>query len=406
LRGPGGVESETALDGDSGFRLTALPRAVGRLQLVLESLAAESPAGALPRLEATLDLTIESPRFPRVRILAARPHPEAAALRRWLARRGALVDLEVGLSDGIEAEISAGEPGTAESRSDSAPLPVTVVFGDLPRRAAWLSRDAPVILVGESAVRAYRGRGPRPPEREAVSAVEPRSVTGARLGALSLGTRRLAKEEIAQPLWLDEQGAVLAGVLSSGGGSVPVIATLMETSYRYALRGESGSYAALWSDLLEAATPRDRSPRCWLRDGPILDGDPLSIVCWRDPGDASPFGLGLETPDGVVHQLDPAFHPFDGDRFETRIWPRGEGWHRLSARQGERHSELEFRVRSRGEWAAWDAERRRRATADLVARSTGEPAASGVRRPLPAWWAFALLLASLAVLWGVERSTS
>ena len=263
-----------------------------------------------------------------------------------------------------------------------------------------------MILVGELAVRTYQGGGRRAPQDAALGAVEPRSALGVRLGALSLGTGRLPKAEVAQPLWLDEQGAILAGVLSSGGGSAPVVATLVEASYRYALRGEPDSYAALWSDLLEAATPRDRSPRCWLRDGPIVDGDPLSIVCWRDPGDASPFGLGLETPDGVVHPLDPAFHPFEGDRFETRIWPRGEGWHRLSARQGERHTELEFRVRSRGEWAAWDAERRRRATADLVAGSTAEPAASGVRRPLPGWWAFALLLVSLAVLWGVERSTS
>jgi hypothetical protein len=116
-----------------------------------------------------------------------------------------------------------------------------------------------------------------------------------------LGTRRLAKEEVARWPTSRGLGRVLvrwrlgAGGRDADGDSVPPRA--------------AGELLCRAVERSPKRPPADRVPV--VGDGPIVDGDPLSIVCWRDPSDASPFDSDRNT-DGVVHPFDPAFHPFDG----------------------------------------------------------------------------------------------
>jgi hypothetical protein len=398
LSGPGGVEAESAPldDASPEFRLSMVPRAVGRLLLDLEERSSEGT----PLRRHTLDVVVAPPTYPRVRIVAERASADASALRRWLAARGAEVELRVALGGGTVAS--------------SPPLRLA----DRALEAA----ESEDLLVTFAAATSGNGGG-----EAATAAVSLRTARGADLVPLALAAPpddpkpASAATPVRDPLVTSTQGAAFAWSTEDAARAAPAapiriervgapdlrVESLVVGSYRFLLRGDEASYAELWSTLLEAVRAPRPSPRCEMAGGPVREDRPVALVCRADRPPRLILVGGETAPS---EEIATAAHPLDAGRFDAVVWPRGEGWRRLMASDRGRVADVEFYVQPRDSWSAWDLERRVRATdahraeaaaaGDLPGGRVPPPA----RRAIPTAACWAVLVGALAVLWGVERS--
>jgi hypothetical protein len=407
LSGPGGVEAESApLGGEAGgFRLQLKPRAVGRLLLELEE---RSTADAVPVRRHTLDVVVAPPSYPRVRIVAERPSPDANALRRWLTGRGADVDWQVAMGGGTVATSRGRRASNDPALGDE----VVVTFS-----AAPPSRGRS----GEAAAAAVQLITARGGELAPLTLEEPRGdVSAARTGdtrseswialvssanGSSFAWLSAARTPSVAPIRIER------GVSPDGRDRPDRRAeSLVVGSYRYLLRGDESSYAELWSVLLEAVRPPRATPTCQHADGPVRVDEPIALVC-RTEAPPRLILIGDEVSPSEEIALSP--HSLDTGRYDAVVWPRREGWSRLMLSAGTQVGEVEFFAQPRHAWTGWDEERRVRATAahlqeatsdaGLVRRSTDRGRAPGRRAVSPAI-CWAILVGALAVLWGVERS--
>jgi hypothetical protein len=436
LMGPGGMEGEVALgSGETAFAWSAVPKATGALRYWIERIEGIGriervrDSAAAPEVVAWLDVEVRPALLPRVLIRAARPSPEAAALRRGLARRGFETQLEIGLGGGTRARMgspAAGSPVKAPGGE------LIVVFGPWPaaeRAALELEaerRGAGIVASGVEAARSFGGRqgfspGSNGVDRERATAIHVPGPIPVVLSPLRTGEVRLTKPASDDPLsarWLllDDEGAPLATAVERAADLPPLVLSVIDTVYRYDLRGEREMSSKLWSVLFEAALPPS-SWRCSIDDGPIVAGDPLTVTCFDlEDTDRPPPTVFLETPRGSTLPVALEERSPQSDRSATArgrtasgvVWP-GAGLHRLRARHATGEElELSFAARPRADWAAWDHARRRVETQTFLEQRTatsgpGSPSERS-RRPLPAPALWAVLVAALGVLWGIERS--
>jgi hypothetical protein len=377
-----------------------------------------------------LDVSVEPARPPTVLLLFGAPGFEQQALLRWLAASGVPFVARQGLTRG-RARVAALWPRAYGLQPPASPL-----------TAAGLARFDAVLADGRS----FQALPPR--ERAALaSAVEAglglllldvapaageerglplqsRAVAGAAarearlswpgeepLPALAVPGREIVPREGVEPLVSDAEHRTLAARVPSGRGWVAL--SLVESSYLLPLDAGERAYGAFWARLLGAVARPDAAPRFELPMGPILAGRPLEAALLAPQG--APRGLEpveggqmsaltqLEVVESGRRSALPLYTAGPG-RFAARLWPRREGWLRLSA-----GGTAAWVYASGG--ASWDAWMKSARVAATRARGAGRAAAAAAPappaptrpRPWPRLPMYALFLGGAGLLWFLER---
>lgn len=386
LQNPDGSAEHVELDGERGevaFEIAGSPAvAAGRFTWMLRLGAGE----AVP-----LGVRVAPPVLPRVLILQDGPSTEAARLQRWLADAGARVTARTKVSAEHFRWTSANG-----ARGEFA-----VVAGDVlgefdvvlttERALAWLSpgevealvvavRDGGLGLVVTDEPYAELARGPLVPWSLPAPAAEsePRR-TRLRLAdgtALDEPVAGLPAELPVIPqgrAWArDPQERTLVAEIAFGRGTVA--RSLVTASWGWLQRGRAADYALYWSRLLGAVARRE------------------GRTTWRQIRSAAPCFVG--EPLRWVRQ----------DGSSATHWAGAAGWNTFMMPDGEK---LEVHVQAAEALPILQTERRRAATARLVALAAFAPDAAGAprraRSGTTGYLAFAAFVASAGALWVRER---
>jgi hypothetical protein len=411
LAGAGIAGATVALPpGRSAFALSGVPRAAGRHLL---DLRLRSP-GAPPVAE-TIDLEVAAPAPPAVLWLEDAPSLESRELARWLGAAGGRLAVRARLSRGVAREQLVGLP---------APLPLA------PLTAALLARFDLAVVDGGTLAALSAGDSEAlrravvegglgllvRPEAGAVGTtrvlgqqLDTRAVPGsaellARLAwpggeqtpPLAVPARELVPAGGLVPLAADRSGRLLAAWLPAGAGAVGV--TLVEGTWRWVREGSAAAHRRYWREVLASlARPAPPGPRWSLPAGPAIAGRPAAVQLATD---APAPAAAVRGPDGDVARPGLRQEPAATDRWATTWWPRASGWHQV----GEGEGSLAVWVAPADRWRTLRLAERQEATAmHLVAPPPGTPRREpDVLQPLPRWPWFALLLASLGLLWAEE----
>lgn len=391
--------------GESVARFPVRPRAEGPGTWVL---------GAGSAVVESLAVMVLPAQPPAVLVLEGAPSFETTFLRRWLAEQGATMAIRTRVSrdryrteriNALGLVLDQVSPGllarfdlvildgqslaalgpVGRSALDRAVrqdgLGVLVRPDTLARRAMdWFPFTlAPVGDLGERPVRP-RWTGQAGGVRAPVPALGEEIVPGPRV----------------IPLMYDPVGRIVAATARHGAGVVGT--TLVTEPSRWLLDEEPEAFAGYWRALI-AALARGPGER-WLQasDGPVVVDHGVSLVLMT--GDTLPLAT-VAAPDGTIDTLGLARDPAEPGRWWGRFWPRAQGWHHATNRDGEPYP---FHVTGQRFGA-------REATARLAAtgRQAGaaptaiDPATAPGRRPLPPLLPFLALVGATGVLWGVER---
>jgi hypothetical protein len=439
LAGPGGVEAEVdAAAARGGATLTTVPRAAGRLlyRLVVRGSDRRELASE------PLDVTVEPARPPAVLALFGAPGFEQQALLRWLAASGvpfvareeltrgrarvaALWPASAGPQPRISALSAAGlarfDAVVADGRSFQALSPHE-------RAELWAAIDAGLGLLvidadpgaGEERGLPLRSRaaggGAAREERLRWPGEEP-------LPALEVPGREIVREPAQPPevesLVSDAAGRALAARVRRGRGWFAL--SLITASYP--LRHDAGErgYGALWARLLGAVARPDPSARFELPMGPVPVGRPAQVELLA-PSAAPPPGEATQGAGTSIPAVAPRVEVMEGgeiakipifpagkERFAVRLWPRREGWLRLSIERGTgTMSGVTAWIHASGgkSWDVWEKAARLAATYEQAGPRAATPPqtpASDLRRPWPRWPLYVLFLCGAGLLWLMER---
>lgn len=396
LHDPSGAQVEVAsVDGDGGFRLSAIARAAGSARFELRAYDA---ADALLD-HAALPLLIEPGERLSLRYRAGTPDADAKYWRRWAQDAGLDVAYRAGLSEAMA--LSSDDPAAAALTPEALAASDLVVIDE----RAWeaLSADETSALL--TAVDGGLGlllklTGPLPPAVAADWAALGFATTPLEAPPAVTLDQRLAMRERAgftaapaairaapalTPLLRADDGSLLAAWTARGAGRI-ALWTLLD-SYRLVLAGEAGRHGSLWGEVI-ARISRPLPPS---GQGPQLPRD--SWIGERLVACGLGAAAGLQAPDGTVQTLlvDAAGC--------AAAWPGVAGWHQLQS-GGASHA---LYVRAADDAAGLRALRDREATRRLAA-----VAAAGtvpVERPqrLPRWPFWLGWLGVVSLLWWRER---
>jgi len=395
LHDPGGAQVEVAsVDGDGGFRLSAIARAAGSARFELRAYDA---ADALLD-HAAVPLLIEPGERLSLRYHAGTPDADAKYWRRWAQDAGLDVVYRAGLSEAV---------ALSSDDSASALTPEALAASDLvvidERAWAALSADDKSALM-----RAVDGglglllklTGPLPPEVAAEWAALGLATTPLEAPPTVSLDQRLAMHERAgftvapaaiaaaaalTPLLRADDGSLLAASTAHGAGRI-ALWTLLD-SYRLVLAGEAGRHGALWSEVIARISRPVPPPE----PGPQLPRDSWIgerlVVCGLGAA------AGLRQPDGAVQTL-----LVDGAGCAA-AWPGEAGWHLL---QSGGTSQALY-VRAADDAAGLRALRDREATRRVAGPAPAS--AVSVERPqrLPRWPFWLGWLGVVSLLWWRER---
>ncbi|MBI4621604.1 MAG: hypothetical protein HY736_00090, partial [Verrucomicrobia bacterium] len=286
-------------------------------------------------------------------------------------------------------------------------------------------RSLGLLLVGETAA-----PGPGPffapwtfagDERSAAGDDEPRLVRLRLAGGMDLAepVATLSAEIVPAPLmrWLarDPQGRVLCAAMRRGHGWVA--RSLLIDTWRWPQGGHPEIFGAYWSETLSAiARPPAAGPGRWsLEKGgaPLFVGEAIQLA-WVGAPEAVPATAlaGLRGASAAI-PLNCARDPAEPARAEAIYWPAQPGWHEVRSADGK--ASLAFYVQAAGALPAWRAERRRIATARLVATGTNAAPAAAPVATSPdsartaawmAWVAWSVFLLGAGILWSEQRDSS
>lgn len=421
LEDPAGPRDSAAVSAADGeFELEDRPRAAGAAEYRLRLRVPGQPEQV-----ETLAVAVRVTPMPATLVLDASPSFETAALKRWLAERGARVTVRTAISrdryrtEGLNQSADVVGALTAQvlNRFDLVLADGGSLAGLGPSERAALERqvkerglgllitaDLPSVIArcgcGVAAGFALdpiavatigpRDKGDRRIARPVLPGAPRQSRTGLEADAASL------KPGSAESLVQDEVGRVIAGWRRAGRGRVA--ATLLRTPSRWLLEGETDLYAAYWYTMLQAVT-RDTTTRVTVSaEGPLRPDHPVTIaLTLADPPPPAGFPTAVVvSPAGATDTLALAQDPFDPSRFTGRYWPRAAGWHRVGLGNDR---VIPFRVTAPGEWVALEAGARLAATAPRIAPPTLASAMGTRARRWLAPLAFALLVLSLTWLW-------
>ncbi|HVT60784.1 MAG TPA: hypothetical protein VHR45_20600 [Thermoanaerobaculia bacterium] len=412
LRGPGGVEADAdAAAARRGVTLSTVPRAPGHLlyHLVVRDSRRRELASE------PLDVTIEPPRPPAVLALLGAPSFDSQALLRWLTGAGVPFVARQELTRG-RARVAAlwspdlgGQPPAAPLEAASlARFDALVIDGRSlqaisPRERAALGAalDAGLGILlfdadparGEEAGFDLRSR-PLPGTARAARLRWPGQEP---LPALTVPSREIVPQPEVEPLVWDGDRHVLAARTSRGRGWIA--RSLIDDSFH--LRFDSGAHAydALWGRLLGAVARPEASPRFVLPAGPALVDRPLDLELVA-LGERAP---SAEVADGPRVSPLPVYATGPG-RFAARLWPRHEGWLRLTASGASGGATAWIHASGGRSWDTWRRAARIAATSTRAAApAAGRPPAAVAPRPWPRLPFYALFLGGAGCLWLLER---
>jgi hypothetical protein len=421
LSGPAIGEASVRLaGGDRPFRLRVLPRGPGRhlLELRLEA------AGRVQGRE-TLDVEVVAETPPALLWLDAAPSAEAREVKRWLASTGGALAWRAQISRGLARDEVLG----------TAPLPRGPLTAGLLRRFDLVVVDPRALAALGAGERAALGAAVREdgvglllragdagaPAALGVSfPVRPLPGSGAATGGaatgelaarldwpdgdsapLPLAARELAALGPLVPFAVDRAGRTLAAWRPQGNGAVG--ASLVDDTWRWVLAGQAADHRRYWREAIATlARPAAPAARWDVSPGPLLAGLAATLTLSAPTPGAVPDAAVVRSPAGTALALPLRQDAYEPGRWSTTFWPREPGWHQV----GEGEAAAWLWVAPAECWTSWRLAARQEATAARVAapppaRGSASPARQ--RLPLPRWPLFALLLASLAVLWADEQ---
>lgn len=404
------------LDGDGRFILTAATRTPG---LVEFRLRLHDARGRLVD-DATIPLSVVSPKPARVLVLAGGPDAELKYLRRWALDSGTKLHTQIQVGAGVQlgdAPIALNAATLKEFDAVILDERAWDALGDSRRRTITdavrnglgllLRVTGPVSPAGRRSLATLGLRfanGAQPtsfalPSTEGSSDFVAERVGAARdasdatriadsaLPALTRQAMRL--DTTGAHTWLrDREGRPLAAWRAVGRGRAS--AWLPTDTYQLVLMGREDVHAALWSQAV-GAIARAGTEATFAMPSDARQGERVKLCEVRN--DAS-----VTAPTGktsTVLLVDPATGPARCAGF----WPREAGWHALH----DGAASVPFHIRGGGELPGVTAFELHEATERLrLASKTATatpPTFPGARRP----WFLAWLLVS-AVLWWLERS--
>lgn len=367
---------------------------------------------------------------PRVLLLAGAPSPELKYLHRWATDAGLPLHIQLSVGGGLQlgdaplrldtATLQRFDLAVLDERSwaalganERAALIKAVrkglglllrVTGPLPdtTRRQWqalgfaLTAGAdtaavrlPAESIDEEALRARRGPG------TADTATAPNGAQDEN-PALTRRALKLGGGD-ATPLLRDADGNVLAVWRAEHRGRIAVWS--MTDSYALVLSGQGARHAELWSSAFATLV------RAQTYSAPRIDPQP------REQQRLSVCGLPgksrVSAPDGKTTTLLP--DPGASDSTCAAYWPQQPGWHSLLQTGAEaRESPWPFFVYAQDAAPGLHAAELRDATSRLQTMTVGgvekssEPEAHGRRGPSWPW--FLAWLASVGLLWWLERA--
>ncbi len=406
----GPVDSVRLTIRDSTFALSARPRTDGLARYTLGLRRGNRVIAA-----ETLGVEVRRQTPPRMLVLDGAPSFETKYLREWTARSGGAVSVRTTISRGRYRTLHVNRPAI-DLRALSARVlgeyDVIVADGAALETLGAADRAALEIAVREHGLGlVVRG------DAAGARIVQRGVLAGFTLTSIGTATPRVARPvwdeqapatpvpvepvrlmaSSARPLVRDTAGVLLAAWKPSGAGAVAL--TIIASPSRWQLAGASDRFADYWRLLIGRVARPDTASWEIGAAGPILADEPLEL---RHVGTAAAEPTVVVARDGQQDSIFLAQDRLVAERWAARFWPRDNGWHRIGGGVGA----VAFDVRGRGEWKAWQAARRRRATTSRMAFGR-ESAGRGDRtaRPtarIPGVLLLAIFVGAAAFLWMSE----
>jgi hypothetical protein len=401
LRDPAGeLAASSAVDAAGAFALVAQAKTPGVATFELRALdAAGTPIDTMP-----LPIAVDDGDGVRVLVLAGGPDAELKYLRRWASDAGVALTSRIALSDGI-----AMHDGSAPSIDAATLASADLVIAD---ERAWVLLDDKSRAAIADAVRGGLGlllrvTGPLPDAvaadwqtygfnvaatTDSVASDDGASATtDAREGAPDVAVSTLQPVSIdasdAVPIPVPRGAAPFAKWRNVGQGRVAV--SRLADAYRVSLGGDAGAFGTLWSDVVATLARSRGKKRPDVPDDARVDR--RSVVCgiadgaFIEEGDAKPIELIVDAANSPRHC--------------AAFWPSRAGAHVLVS-NGRR---IPFAVRA-ASVSAFESAANTAATRALGGTASAAKAESSRSLPGPRWPFFAAWLASVALLWWLERN--
>lgn len=394
LSGPGGVEDSLTVETDalSPFRLRFTTKVAGRYiyQLSLTDKEGNTTVEEVP-------VEVAGSRMLRVLLLQAFPTAEVRFLKSYLTAKGHKLVTRYLVSRNMYRYEVANEAVRPEGALDAKALEnFDLVIADNPsfqqtgatelraiERAVNGGLGVLMLLNGIPETKAFPGTMLQ------LTPVAPAPDT-IRYSVGSFGSFALpfvpVKAGPGIQAMAHSSGMLLQGLVLSGDGKVAV-QTLRET-YRLALHGDNGAYAALWTPLLEQSARREEVNAKFkvTTEFPVYPDEPVDVeIVGNGP-------LQLTTAEGA---LVPLSEDLSADElWRGTVWSSQTGWNVL---QGEEFSGSYF-VSRPGAWASIRAEVQRAANA-MRSGKPGEAQTTLHREEVSPIYFFLLFLVSAGFLW-------
>ena len=198
-----------------------------------------------------------------------------------------------------------------------------------------------------------------------------------------------------QTLVTDAKGNLITGLYKDGTGKIG-FSTLNQT-HLWSLSSKQWDYSFYWTHLLEslASQQEDKVAITLARDLP-LQGHPTEMIQWKDSADQP---LAIVSGVKVYLKEDPLF----SFQQKGRFWPNRIGWQYIVTASGQIKPWYVFDA---NDWLLLQWSQRTRQTIDWLAQPDATRAGFSTMeqlpskgQPIPAIWAWMILLIGLTILW-------
>ena len=391
--------ARAGVDANGGFALGTTARAAGATRFTLR--LTEGDGSERERLP--LPTLVFAPVALRVLVLGGAPNPELKYLRRWASDTGATLHTRISTGAGLvlgdarpaldPAALRAFDLVLLDARSLGAldEAAFAALGTALDQGLGVLVRiDTPVAARTRARLAAW-GLGIEGDSEIVAVHLVPRS--GEEAGELPVLARLqvTASGKDAAFLLRDSRGEALGHWRTRGRGRVGLV-TLID-SYRLVLAGRAERHGALWADVFATLARVEEAAAGADIPQPLWPGERVALCGLHE---------GAQVLDPAGKTIPLAIDPATGVHRCAGFWPLRDGWHRL--RDGE--AEVPFAVLPAEAGRAWQAQRRREATAALAALSSEGNAKTAAPQPGPrgsSWPWLAGWLAVAALAWWMER---
>lgn len=184
---------------------------------------------------------------------------------------------------------------------------------------------------------------------------------------------------------LSFQGEALAVVKPYGQGLVT--SSVIDNTYKLALKGEKVAFEAFWNDLIESVLTDDPSDLIVKTKIPVED-EPVTLQLWSN--DALPEVLYQSASLPIIQR------EFIPQRWSATVWPLGAGWQNITLND----MDYAFYVFDENDWQQVRNNERYEINRKYFSKGTvTTPKVNDVKIPISLWWFYLLFLCSTAYLW-------